>query len=523
MSALSAQRRIEVWRRCLGVCCICGQPMACPQQATGTVVMAYTDTNNEGGGEAITTNNGGIAEEGNGSVIAVMGIDSDGRLLTEEEPVRLTLMRFNALGDYQFAHVVDDYTFLEGRRNKATFRKEFAKHKALVLATNPVAMACFEATVFGTSDSRVYDAAVATNRRVTERLTIPSCRYCNKAMDREGAHVMATYRCFAATSDSDVPALEGNSKEAIAVKKVVQQIAFYFRAEPQPAPTALAKKGGGGTTTATTTATTSGGKPTTVTQEHGAAEQQQQPTAFTWSAKPEDQLLRDASMWRCIAHLWNWGRSASGGGLRFRMVAVFHASYYIYLNSSARDILAFETWHVHCWRPYYMARYAADSFLGLRQAEAGPLFDLSRKNGARWQEQVHARAMQVMDGMEVCYSERELEAIVRFEEATTAAAIQSEANLLRFFVKLEATKQRERQRRQWHPLPQWFASPVGGGTERAALTHWTAFFRYNLSGAAFQQGQCEVLIRELIKALHPPPTPAAAVRSNASYSKYFYY
>jgi hypothetical protein len=540
MSALAGQRRMEVWRRCLGLCCVCGEPMACPR--TGVRLTAVydaddTSTNNtnhyynydaadnnynnngDGGGD----NDGGAGGgggEGGGRGAPVVPIDSDGRLLTEEEPTRLALLRFNALGEYQFAHVVDDYTFLEKRRNGATFRKEFTAHRELVVATHPEAMTCFEATVLDPTDTHVYDAAVATNRRVAERLTIPSCRHCNKAMDREGAHVLATYRCFELTRDSDVPGLESTSKKAIAAKKVVQQIAFYFKVQqrrpslpPPPPPQAVAA-----TATATATATANNnnkGKRDLPPPPPSPTPPPSSLPPFVWSAKTEDQLLRDASMWRCIAHLWNWGCAASGGGVRFRMVAVFHAAYYIYLQSSARDLLSFEAWHVHCWRPYYAARFAADSFLGMRQAEAGPFFDLTRKKGEAWQERVHARTMQVMDGLEAFYSPEEFEAIVRFEEATTAADIQSEGSLLRFLMHVEARRRRRRARAstfsssaslllllpRWLEEPQQQAAPHMPSLEKTAVAQWLRFFHYNLSSVQSLLAQCEPLARELSKTL----------------------
>jgi hypothetical protein len=446
--------------------------MASPQTTTQAtiVVGAWPSATAEDG----TTE----GKEDDWPATAVVGIDSDGRLLMEEEPIRLTFLRFNALGDYQFAHVVDDYTFLEGRRNGVSFRKEFTKHRALVMATHPELMAKFEETVLKDSDQRVYDAAVSTHRRVAERLTIPSCKRCNKAMDREGAHVTATYRCFSVTRDSDVPLLECNSKQAIAAKKVVQQIAFYF----------LPPDGSAGS---------------------------------TWRAKSDDQLLRDASLWRCIAHLWNWGRSANGGGVRFRMVAMFHVAYYIYLNSSLREGLSFETWHVHCWRPYCMTNFAPNTFLNIRQTEVGICFDLTRKQSDVWCTRVHALAVQAMNEMEASslYSAEEIDAIVRFETGLTTSGVRSEASLLRFLVQLELRKRKAMSSSQallrlgdtiFPALPRWMRSKGGHqgdpsknkeGVNRAAVSYLLGFFRYNLTGAIFQQTQCETLTSELVKTM----------------------
>jgi len=71
----NAGRRIDAWRRCIGLCCVCGQPIASPRfrAADGRVLGS-----NE-----------------------LAALDTDARLLTEESPVRLALLRYNALGEYQ--------------------------------------------------------------------------------------------------------------------------------------------------------------------------------------------------------------------------------------------------------------------------------------------------------------------------------------------------------------------------------------------------------------------------------------
>ena len=71
----NAGRRIDAWRRCIGLCCVCGQPIASPRfrAADGRVLGS-----NE-----------------------LAALDTDARLLTEESPVRLALLRYNALAEYQ--------------------------------------------------------------------------------------------------------------------------------------------------------------------------------------------------------------------------------------------------------------------------------------------------------------------------------------------------------------------------------------------------------------------------------------
>jgi len=390
---------MRAWRECLGTCLICGQPVSAPLR---------------------------VEED---------PVNFDGRLLTEECPTRLCLMRFNALGERQDCHLIDDYTFLEQRRNGVSFRDEFARIEPIVTSANPAVFARFKQDVLDRTPSPPYDAAVATMLRIAARSTVCACRRCNKAMDRVGAHVNAVYRCFEATRDSDVPALETNGRDAIAAKKVIQQVALYF-------------------------------------QYVGAR----------WEAKPADRMLRDAARWRCIAHLANWG---STGAARFRLIALFHLSHLVYLGGTMRDVVPFTTWHVHCWRPFYMAaQYRADTFLDMRQEEVARVFDLAgRKHGAVWERSVEARAARIGDAlMATNYHDN-----LRRGSVTLASEIIDEHALL------------------WRHF-----------NGRAA--DYLAFFRFNLPAAGCQheadsrrvslRHQCALLEAELVRARVPrPPRP----------------
>jgi hypothetical protein len=431
-------RRTDNWRRCMGLCVICGQPMAAPQfrLADGRVSTgAFWDDGNNNNNN--NNNNGDGDDDVDSDATFFTAIDSDGRLLTNECPARLALMRFNALGELQAAHLVDDYTLLEAGRNKTSFRKQFAKYEPLALAAHPAALGLFKTQVMDDPTERIYAAATAMGRRVVADLTICGCRRCNKAMDRVPAHVNAVYRCFAVTRHSDVPALESNEKKATAVKKVLQQVALFF--EP------LFDSGG---------------------------------VVVGWRAKSEDKLLRDAAAWRCIAHLSNWGLSPMGGGVRFRMVAVFHAAHHIYLASSLRGLMDFQTWHLHLFRPYYTRHHEANTFLGMRQTEVARLFDLSRKDGRRWEEVLHGRMRAVGDALEGVYPDQPVAAITRFEETLAGAGVVDELSLLRFL------SQRER-------------------AAKPAMAKLLSFFRYNLSGgsgARFMLSQCAALEQALCMA-----------------------
>ena len=467
---MATLRRSECWRRCLGLCCICGQPMASPQfrSADGRVLLGPSillKNNNNGRKNTNTTSEAEEEEEeGDEEEGGVAAIDSDGRLLTEENPLLQCLMRFNARGEMQYAHVIDDYTFLEGRRNGSPFRKEFETHAPTLLATNPKALGLFKGQVIDAPDQRIYATAVTTMRRVVESLTVPSCRRCNKAMDREAAHVLATYRCFEATRHSEVAALEGTDRKAIAAKKVLQQIALYF--EPR-----LAAADGGGSSS----------------------------EIVGWAAKSEDRLLRDAALWRCIAHLWNWGRAPPGGGVRFRMIATFHAAHHIFLTSGLQGVMPLDVWHVHVWRPFCMARFGANTFLGMRQGEVADAFDLMRRDrAADCERALRLRLGLVADALALAHAaagdevdDLGIERVWSWQERMTAAGVVDELGLLRFMAA--------------QPLS---SSSSSGKTKQkkgrdVAMREWLAYFRYNLSGGAgahFFLRQCDALERNLVLA-----------------------
>jgi len=136
------------------------------------------------------------------------------------------------------------------------------------------------------------EPALATCRRVAKPLTFSGCRACNLAMDKASAHANAVYRCFTLTADADVPELEENTLKSIKTKKVLQQIALYFEWQDN-----------------------------------------------RWAVKNGDKLLKDTCLWRCIAHLYCWGRDNK---FRSRLVAIFHASNYIFQRSAYKGSVTLE-------------------------------------------------------------------------------------------------------------------------------------------------------------------------------------
>ena len=413
------QSRVEAWRKQQGGCLICGQPVAAPQFSLAVGGRIQVDENDD-----------------------VLAMDSDGRLLTEECPVRLCLLRFNALATYHAAHIVDEYTLLPEERGARGFRDDFRKHEAVLLQAHPQAMRLFKEQVLTTP---LFEEAVALGKRMVQTRTVCACARCNMAMKREQAHATAIYRCFSVTRHSHVPGLEGSQAKVTAAKKLIQQIALYF---------------------------------TPVWDSQSVQ---------TWTVKTDQQLLLDAALWRCIAHLQEWGQAPVGGGVRQRLVAIFHASHYVYLSSSSAMLqgrMDWATWHMRVWRPFYMARYGAPTFFGMRQSEVARLFDFAFQAGERWEETLRARLSAVVDALETQTDEdARLLSAMRLEEELSGASIADERDMLRFL-----TRRRD--------------ARVGG--HASALDAVWAFFRYALSGGTsseFLLRQCDTLTREMAHVL----------------------
>jgi hypothetical protein len=443
------QRRTDVWRRQHGGCLVCGQPVAAPQYRMAIDGrLPYTMRAQD----APPYHTDKKEEEE-----ALAALDSDGRLLTEESPVRLCLMRFNALGQYEAAHIVDDYTLLEDGRRKASLRSEFQKYEAPLQSAHPQAFAAFKDQVLARTPEaeRLYDEAVALGKRVINGLTVCACVRCNTAMNRTATHAAMVYRCFSVTRDARASLLEDTQKHTTHAKKVIQQIALFFT------PTWTSPKG-----------IPRGEKP-----------------SVTWHVKPERQLLLDAALWRCLAHLADWGASPTGGGQRQRWVALFHAAYYVYLSaSSGATTMDLAAWHLHLWRPFYAAHYPAHStFLGLHQSEIARLLDPSaRTDGQRWETWLKARLSAVVDRLEATHPQPEhyLTRLLHWETALADATLVDEHDLYRFL-----TRQ--------HPQR----------NARAALIAAWAFFRFNLQGNLFLMRQLDTLTRELARVVQLTLTP----------------
>jgi len=429
--------QLNRWRDGLGLCCICGQIMGVPAAArkNASLITQHSNKTNHSAASniAVTTDlhhgdNEAAAEDAS-------NIDSDGLLLTEECPIRLCMQQFNILGERQNAHIVDDYTFLENGRakkntltaggigvsNTKSFRDKFYQYQDTIIPLHPIAFNSFKTQVLEATEPAmmIYNSAAANCQRTVSDLTVGGCKRCNKAMDRSSMHANAVYRCFKLTQNSNNPLLETNSLTATAIKKVIQQIALYF--EPiliLGSPLPSLKK--------------NSEKENEKKDEEYTREVEEVVVDVSWRAKSSDALLRDAAMWRCIAHLCCWGLSSFGDGARFRMIAIFHASYYIYERGGLKGILPFEMWHLYVWRPYYMEMYEPDTFFGMHQAEISVNFNLARQDGARWMTILHTRLQCVGDDLESKWNQDKLIPINQFI-SNVAKEIYDERSLVRFF------------------------------------------------------------------------------------------
>lgn len=300
---MERNRRTDRWRRGHGVCYICGQPLgAAPRLQPEEEDM----------------------------------VDPLERVLTEECPVRLALMRFNMLGDYHEAHLVDEYTFLErpagdDRSFLTVFKKLFAD------CIRPLNQPAFDRLWAQLAKPpSIYDEALGVIARAAEKRTVPTCGRCNRGMYRLYEHTLTVYRCFPVTANSESALMELRTVHAHNARKAVQQIALFFHYD-----------------------------------------------GTVWHAKPSEQMLRDAALWRCIAFLHSWGGAPSGNGIRLRLIAIFYASFYIYNTGSSMQMLSFEDWHTHVWRPFYHNTFGlAPLFFRIDQTAAAYRFDIARaKNG----------------------------------------------------------------------------------------------------------------------------------------------
>lgn len=302
------------WRDCLGQCMICGQPLGLKSNIVAPKKEVST------------------LEEDD----VFLDDPMERLLLTKECPIKTCLTRFNMLGERQNCHIIDQYTFLNQEKKNSSFEEKLIRHKAELESIDQL----FEPFIQQILENKnnILGQAQAMCERVGNSHLFSGCRRCNLTMNSPNIHINVLYRYFYLTRSKDIATLEKNTQASIKIKKIIQQIAFYF---------ILNKK----------------------TNE--------------WVVKDDFEILKDVNIWRCISSLASWGLT---GKFRYKLVAVFHASYYMYMTNSSYSVMTFEDWHIFIFRRLYMNHdfQRGDSWFGMRIDEVKLHFDLSKKRGEEW-------------------------------------------------------------------------------------------------------------------------------------------
>jgi len=177
---------LEMWRRSLGMCMVCGQPMGLKSR------IAHQDNNR---GDEVENEEFGLTLE---NVVERM-------LLVEECPIRMAFIQFN-----------ESFGFLM-LKNEETF-KGIDKIRAFESFITQVIK----------SSNEILETAIANCKRMGDNFLFAGCRRCNLSMNKPNFHVDTVYRCFEITKNMNTPFLESRNVKAIKIKKLIQQIAFYF-------------------------------------------------------------------------------------------------------------------------------------------------------------------------------------------------------------------------------------------------------------------------------------------------------
>lgn len=359
---------LHVWRSAIGLCMICGQPMGLKSQKNGlhrANQLASSLGLFEGGDDDEEEDFQLVSIQDDIAGIKLDDLDKKTKaqhdseedtsvlermLLVEECPIRMAFLRFNMLGEQQDCHIIDQYTFLEKKSKEDSFVHQLREHEQIIrnIDKDGGCFSAFYSTVMVEESAKhqpavMLDKVLATSKRIGDQFLFAGCRRCNMCMNKPAFHVDALYRCFGPTSHLDNTFLESRSVKAIKIKKIIQQIAFYFDCDTK-------KK--------------------------------------TWKAKEPEHIILDVNLWRCISSLCCWSVFQK---YRFRMIAIFYASHYLYLTSSVKPFFSFEDWHIHFFREVYMDTFPSTTFFGLEERDVKSGFNLSRKEGDVWMDMILTR------------------------------------------------------------------------------------------------------------------------------------
>lgn len=364
---------LEMWRRSLGMCMVCGQPMGLKGRLSNLEKLNHEENDLEEKTESLIEN-----------VIERL-------LLIEECPIRMAYIQFNVLGEQQDCHVVDQYTFLEKKNKEESFLFLMKKQEDVFrsLDKRKIFASFLDQVILMNPSSGILETATVNCKRLGDSMLFAGCRRCNLSMNKPNYHVDTVYRCFELTKDLDIPSLESRNVKAIKLKKLIQQIAFFFDYEMKSDETELLK----------------------------------------WKFKESEKIMLDVNMWRCISNLCSWGTT---GKFRFRMIAIFHAAVYLYERSYIKSVLKFEEWHIHVFRRLYMSTFSSgDTFFGMKETEVSIVFDLSQKRGSEWKDLVLSKLILFESMLNEMYNKAQLSKIDSFR-SKIAKNVWNEKTLLHF-------------------------------------------------------------------------------------------
>ena len=331
-------RPVDAWKSCFGLCVVCGTPMGLD---SGRLVKK----------EGPATEAMSMDEE---EVMRRIVDEEDNLNTLQENSIRVALFKYNLLASMQSLHVIDSYTMLKQRGGRKKKKDDDDTNAFLETLSENESVAMILPNIQGDlmeprspNEACEYDKGVVMSSRLVDARRVPGCMQCNAAMNRPIAHADITYRCFAPARAKVIPALVGSARDVTALKKVIQQVAFFFD-EPSDA----------------------NGK--------------------RWTLKSDHNITLDATLYRCVCNLALWGRSATP---RFRMVAVFYGAWYIYhakgLDAAMKQ---FVPWHMHVFRDFYMSQFKKPcTWFGMTCLEAACIFDLSKDEGDQWIDTVRSR------------------------------------------------------------------------------------------------------------------------------------
>ena len=315
---------------------ICGQPMGLKATIQQNMLRSETEE------ESASSNNNALEIEAAQALENASDASDpmEKLLLTEECPIRMCLARFNMLGQRQNCHIIDQYTFIDQEKRDSSFLELTKKFREELLVIDREQISDFLDKI-EKDHSGLLSKAKAVCERVGNSRLFSGCRRCNMTMNSPNIHINVLYRASFLTHDKDIPLLEKNTQQSIKVKKLIQQITFFFNYDA-------------------------------VTKQ--------------WSVKEEYDLMKDVNIWRCISAIASWGLT---GKYRFLWIAIFHSSYYLYMTNTLYGTMSFEDWHIFIFRKVYMREdkqrnWKGNTWFGLKMEESKLIFDLSKKRGLEW-------------------------------------------------------------------------------------------------------------------------------------------